>query len=482
MSDLQKIATLVTERASDITVYIVDTKELAWGDADIVAQAPTLVVSPMPIKKFVPPRGRICQGFEFPKTAQYERLKVIGISVPEWAEIGPDTRLDPGEWGPYVVVKPDLGRKGAEIRIKRTERVRYKPEADYPEDHPARKAPMFAQKFVYTGRWPSNYRIVTLFGKTLMCWLCEADHGLPPLEERYAFGGGGVTIVSNKKTSHYSLASDQDVMALAEKTHAAFPDQPLLGTDVIRDAETGELFVLETVEVDLTDQALLLDVQLRFRALFDPLVFEAGWWVDDLRVEDVWTFGTCRSGCDGAGPSPRLLDVELCGTPGMPTVVLLDGSSSLPGVNGWPSELPLIFTHDGPGHFDGARFAAGEMVELTFPPGTPAGIYPVTLTARDSIGCTNQITTTVSLFSGLPPAERPGDSLRVSRLHDEITFRWMPTGEPLAVHVHDVASTVTLIAPRELTTEPSVTWFDEELPRLTFVRLQAIDSCGVSVP
>lgn len=246
MSDLQTIAAMVTERASDIAVYIVDTKELAWEDADKVAQAPTLVVSPMPIKKFAPPRGRVCQGYEFPKTEQYERLRAIGIPAPDWIKIGPETRLDPEEWGPYVVVKPDLGRKGAEIRIKRTERVRYKPEADYPEDHPARKAPMFAQRFVYTGRWPSNYRIVTLFGKTLMCWLCEADHGLPPLEERFAFGGGGVTIVSNKKTSHYSLAFDEDVMALAEKTHAAFPDQPLLGTDIIRDADTGELFVLET--------------------------------------------------------------------------------------------------------------------------------------------------------------------------------------------------------------------------------------------
>ena len=290
MSDLETIAALVTERAPDIAVYIVDTKELAWEDADFAAQAPTLVVSPMPIKKFAPPRGRICQGFEYPKTVQYERLSAIDIPAPDWTEIGPDTRLDPEEWGPYVVVKPDLGRKGAEIRIKRTEKVRYKPEEAYPEDHPARKAPMFAQKFVYTGRWPSNYRIVTLFGKTLMCWLCEADHGLPPLEERYAFGGGGVTIVSNKKTSHYSLAFDEDVMALAERTHAAFPDQPLLGTDIIRDAETGELFVLETnprgdtwYMSSATGRMIQDDNGVDFTSQFGALDIAAGVLIDRTR-------------------------------------------------------------------------------------------------------------------------------------------------------------------------------------------------------
>ncbi len=246
LSDLETIARNVAAADTGIKTFVVDTKTLDWSLGEQVSGEPTLTVSPMPIKKFVPPRGRICQGFEYRKCEQNERLRAIGVPVPDWVEIGPDTKLDPEEWGPYVVVKPELGRKGAEIRIKRTERVRFKPEQDFPEGHPGRKAPHFAQRFVYTGPWPSNFRVVTLFGKTLMCWRCEADHGYPALESRYGFEGGGVTIVSNKKTSHYSLAFDEDVMAVAEQAHAAFPDQPLLGPDVIRDAETGELFVLET--------------------------------------------------------------------------------------------------------------------------------------------------------------------------------------------------------------------------------------------
>lgn len=52
-------------------------------------------------------------------------------------------------------------------------------------------------------------------------------------------------MVSNKRDSSYALAQDTDVIALAENLHAAFPDQPLLGTDIVRDADTGKLYVIE---------------------------------------------------------------------------------------------------------------------------------------------------------------------------------------------------------------------------------------------
>lgn len=246
LSDYETIAKNISERASDITTYIVDTKQLDWDKAELVAKDPTLTVSPMPIKKFVPPRGPVLQGFEYRKGEQNQRLRDIDVSVPDWVEVGPDTKLDPEEWGPYMVVKPELGRKGAEIRIKRTERIKYRAQDAYDEVHPGSKAPMIAQRFVYTGRWPVNYRVITMFGKTIVCWRCEVDHSYAPLEERYAFGGGGVTIVSNKRSSIYTLADDPEIMALAEAAHAAFPDQPLLGSDVVRDIETGEIFILET--------------------------------------------------------------------------------------------------------------------------------------------------------------------------------------------------------------------------------------------
>ena len=245
-ADYEEIARRIRGRAEGIEVFIVDTKEDPLNGAGFDPTAPALTVSPMPIKRFAPPRGSVCQGHEFPKGEQYERLTRHGVAVPRWARIGPDTALGPADWGPYVVVKPELGRKGAEIHIKRTGRVRYRPPESYPADHPVRKAPLLAQRFVYTGRWPVNYRVVTLFGRRLLCWRCEADHRYLPLNSRWDFKAkGGITVVSNKQNSRYELAFDGDVIALAEKAHGAFPEQQLLGTDIVRDADTGELWVIE---------------------------------------------------------------------------------------------------------------------------------------------------------------------------------------------------------------------------------------------
>lgn len=245
-ADFEAIARLIGERAGDLRVFIVDTKQADWSDARFERGAPTLTVSPLPIKRFSPPPGAVCQGFEFPKDEQYRRLAGLGVPVPEWTAIAPATALDPARWGPYVVVKPALGRKGAEIFIKRAGRVRYRPPESFAEGHPARRAPLLAQRFIYTGRWPSNYRVVTFFGRTLLSWRCEAAHHYVPLNSRWDFKAkGGITVVSNKKDSSYTLARDPEVIALAEQAHAAFPDQPLLGTDLVRDAESGELYVIE---------------------------------------------------------------------------------------------------------------------------------------------------------------------------------------------------------------------------------------------
>lgn len=261
-ADYEEIA-----RRVDVEVFIVDTKDSGLREARFDPQAPTLTVSPMPIKKFVPPRGALCQGFEHPKSEQYERLSRLGLPVPRWVSISPGLSLDAREWGPYVVVKPDLGRKGAEIFIKRTGRVRH-------------RAPAFlAQQFIYTGRWPANYRVVTLFGRALMSWRCEADHRYVPLESRWDFKArGGITVVSNKKDSRYSLAFEADVISLAERAHAAFPERPLLGTDIVRDADSGELYLIEcnprgdawlisSVMGRMIEQANGLDFAAQFGAL-----------------------------------------------------------------------------------------------------------------------------------------------------------------------------------------------------------------------
>ena len=148
---------------------------------------------------------------------------------------------------------------------------------------------------IYTGLWPNNYRVVTLFGKALMSWHCEAAHSFRPLEARYAFRGGaeggGITIVSNKMGSRYRLSAEPDVIRLAEQAHAAFDSQPLLGTDIVRDVETGELKVLETnprgdawLMSSDTGNSIQADNGVDFSSQFDALEIAARVLVETTRA------------------------------------------------------------------------------------------------------------------------------------------------------------------------------------------------------
>ena len=80
-AEYEEIGRRVGVRAPDVAVFIVDTKQAGWFEPRFDAAAPTLTVSPMPIKRFAPPRGAVCQGFEFPKGEQYERLAALGHQI-----------------------------------------------------------------------------------------------------------------------------------------------------------------------------------------------------------------------------------------------------------------------------------------------------------------------------------------------------------------------------------------------------------------
>jgi hypothetical protein len=245
---LQKIAARVMEIEPTIRVRVVPHHKKSQLALLPQWVQPTLSLSlyHVPKRKWLP--GRFVTGLRLLKQEEYARLDAAGIPVPKWCVIVPSTRLDPDEWGPYVIEKPAAGATGAEVRVRKTERVRYQRQEEYPLEHPGRYGPMLAQRFVYTGIWPESYRVTTLFGEAISCrWQCTPNKG-KPLPGRWAFReAGGASIVSNTKDMTVKLVRDNEVIALAERTHRlAFPQCPTLGHDIVRDAETGALFVLET--------------------------------------------------------------------------------------------------------------------------------------------------------------------------------------------------------------------------------------------
>ncbi len=246
-ADLRRIAREVTALAPQIDARVVGHHRGEQLRLLPLWLRPTLSLSLIdkPSAKWLP--GRFMAGRRLGKIGEYRRLDAASMPVPRWVVIEPDTRLDPAEWGPYVVEKPSMGRLGAFVRIRRTGRVRYVPPASLPEGHYGRLGPMLAQTFVYTGEWPVSYRVVTLLGEVLVCYRQVTRGRGTPLVDRWRFrDSGGLSIVSNTDEMQIELDADPGVIALAEAAHrVAFADIPILNFDIVRDAQTGALWILE---------------------------------------------------------------------------------------------------------------------------------------------------------------------------------------------------------------------------------------------
>ncbi len=216
-----------------------------------VPDLPTVTVSPAPLRRLRPRRGPVFQGQHVSKSTEYRALEAAGLPVPRWTRLLPNRTPNLEGFAPYVVTKPDFGAQGADVRIERREDVCWTP------PRTARSLnfggpfnPRLAQEFIYTGPWPRSHRVVTLFGSALWADRTEASHARSPLRDRSAFHGQSV--VSSGRGCTFELDGDPEVVALGERAHAAFPRVPLLGLDILRDADTGELFVIEANSLGYT--------------------------------------------------------------------------------------------------------------------------------------------------------------------------------------------------------------------------------------
>ena len=247
IEDFRRAGALIEARAPDIKVSVLSTASaLTKLRTPAMAMRPTLSIEMDRVKWLNPLRGTRLVHQRMGKIAELSALAAAGLPVPRWTEIVPGTKLDPVAWGPYVVVKPSRGMRGAFVRIAKTGRVRYTAPADHPQDHPGRRAPMLAQQFVHTGSWPTAYRVLTYLGRPLAAIRYEGRRDLNPLPGAGGFRSApGASIVASAKGCTIALTAERDVLDLAVRTHAVFPAVPSLGVDILRDAATGELFLIE---------------------------------------------------------------------------------------------------------------------------------------------------------------------------------------------------------------------------------------------
>jgi aryl carrier-like protein len=241
---LERAARTVAEIDDRIDARVV--ADVPGWDAELVP-LPTLVVSPGLLRHRPALPAQVCCGYPLAKSDEYRILERAGIPVPKWVVLEDGVQPDLSGFGAYVVRKPDYGAKGAEVRIVRRERVRWKPVVTSAAGPSPR---LLVQEFVYTGAWPVSYRVNTLFGRVLYSLIITANQARQALMGPEDFAARGddrksVSIVSNARDSTAAFCTDEDIISFGERAARAFPDVPLLGVDVLKSALTGQLLVTE---------------------------------------------------------------------------------------------------------------------------------------------------------------------------------------------------------------------------------------------
>jgi hypothetical protein len=157
--------------------------------------------------------------------------------------------LAPAIFGDFVVLKPldlEQSSKGDGVHLMRRDRLRTKQSSDFPESHPIHRARRgyLVQQFIDTGEYPSFFRVQTFLGKAIYAWHSILVEARVPLESSDDLIETTI-IATQGGAKNRELISDRDIIGLAERVHAAFPYIPMLAVDIIRDARTGALYVLE---------------------------------------------------------------------------------------------------------------------------------------------------------------------------------------------------------------------------------------------
>jgi glutathione synthase/RimK-type ligase-like ATP-grasp enzyme len=105
---------------------------------------------------------------------------------------------------------------------------------------------MIVQRFLDTGTYSQDYRVVTLFGNPLYALKRKSLIALPDLEQTEAdtlVNGVVSNSTAGEREVHYCY--DKDVLDFAKTVYRAIPEVPLQALDVRRDRNDGRLYCLE---------------------------------------------------------------------------------------------------------------------------------------------------------------------------------------------------------------------------------------------
>lgn len=195
-------------------------------------------------------RGPVLRNAPVDKLTQARTLMSAGVATPPTQRLRLGEKLDPILFGEYVVIKPlspVLGSLGRGVQLFRRRKLETMTIRDFPKDHLIHKdrSGFLVQRFIDCGEFVSYNRVLTLFGEPMYSYISRAKKPRGSLDvpdsvlEQRPITNNAISFRERQ------LAHEDDALDLARRVHDAFPEVPLLGTDIVRDERTGKVFAIE---------------------------------------------------------------------------------------------------------------------------------------------------------------------------------------------------------------------------------------------
>jgi hypothetical protein len=253
--DFEEIAEIVRRDNRRLEAFVVRVDQPASVIPARFWRNPTLIVSFGETGQFKPPRGLVLHNRSIHKYQQYVQFCLAGVNTPRTGNFVPGQEYLESDWGEFCILKPaDLGKmsKGGNVRLQRTRRLAAFDPKQYPEDHVYRNSGLLVQSFIDTGPLAVSWRVLTLLGEPLYCFRSSSGVERPPLDAPDEIIEKAVIEPKHpegkQKVGYEKLrafVTDAEVMDFARQVNRAFPRIPLQGCDIVREAASGKLYILE---------------------------------------------------------------------------------------------------------------------------------------------------------------------------------------------------------------------------------------------
>ena len=214
----------------------IDAEKPYWKS---IGELPTMLFSPVPLDLRSGLRGLRMFGNHLSKADEMRLLSEAGFPVPRTRVLDRGTLLDEAEWGPLVIVKSAEGRGGRQVRLMRTQDAARLAA----ETNTTSAAHMVAQQWIDTGPQISSFRAMTVLDRVV--YILKTKAAAPKLIDAALVGRDGVNGASNGVKRTWEVIHDGDVLQLALDVCRTLKFTPTFGIDILRDAHTGALSIIE---------------------------------------------------------------------------------------------------------------------------------------------------------------------------------------------------------------------------------------------